>query len=89
MWYKPYSHSFGEKRHRTRSENNDVDPVCASKPVVEEAIAALNYEFSQLKKAKSLESIIAENNRGVDLAEIVLPEMEVVSDCIQKLSVGD
>lgn len=88
--YKPYKVS--KERHRTRSENNDNEQVVTStvKAVVDDLDVALG-EIIKLKKAKSLESIIAETKQQVDLQKISLGgrpnEVEVVSNSIQNLRV--
>ncbi|CAH1956756.1 unnamed protein product [Acanthoscelides obtectus] len=83
--YKPYKCS--KERHRTKSENNDE--VTVTSPPKTEVDCSLD-EITQLKKAKSLESIIAETNQMVDLKNIHLgkpSEVEVVSKSIQNLKV--
>ena len=80
--YKPYA----VKRHRTRSENNDGEDAGMVKAVVDEVIEN-SVDLAQLKKAKSLESIVAECNAEVDLQNINIQEVEVVSNCIQNLKV--
>lgn len=86
--YKPYNNSKREERHRTKSENNDVtETISLVKGILEETVhEKVMDEVLQLKKAKSLESIIAENNKDVDLTKISIPEVEVVSD-LEKLKV--
>lgn len=114
--YKPYTFVKREERHRTKSENNDSnDGVSLIKAVVEDPMIPYNVNerpittTCNLKKAKSLESIIAENlkcstnnvnttYRGVDDVLLddddnssltCLPELEVVSSCIEKLKVNE
>ncbi|KAF5288758.1 hypothetical protein FQA39_LY15249 [Lamprigera yunnana] len=87
--YKPYS-SKREERHRTKSENNDMnESLGLVKGILEETVnEGVMQDILQLKKAKSLESIIAENNKDVDLTKIIIPEVQVVSD-LEKLTVGE
>lgn len=87
--YKPYSLSKREERHRTRSENNDANETLGMiKGVLEETVQeSLVDELAQLKKAKSLESIIAENNKDVNLSEVTIPEVQVVCE-LEKLKVA-
>ncbi|CAH1376795.1 uncharacterized protein [Tenebrio molitor] len=88
--YKPYTI---RERHRTRSENNDTEKDASLRAAADDAAAAVvetSVELAQLKKAKSLESIVAECNPDVDLQSISVencPELEVVSNCIQNLKV--
>lgn len=82
--YKPYNMPKREERHRTRSENNDNDNTSLIKAMIEEKIYQSIEDLNQLKKAKSLESIAIENNK-----ELNFTELEVVSDCIQNLKVGE
>lgn len=88
--YKPYSVSKREERQRTRSENNDVNEALGLiKGMLEETVQeSVSDEIAQLKKAKSLESIIAENNKDVNLSQITIPEVQVVSD-LEKLKVAE
>lgn len=88
--YKPYYISRREERHRTKSENNDItDTFGLVRGVLEDTVTeSISDDVIQLKKAKSLESIIAENNKDVDLSKISIPEVEVVSD-LEKLKVGE
>lgn len=89
--YKPYKLPKREERHRTRSENNDNDGTGLIKAMLEEKIHQSIEDLSQLKKAKSLESIVCENKR-VDLQNVALgnfPELEVVSNSIQNLRVAE
>lgn len=97
--YKPYNiiKRGGEERHRTKSENNDSNESIDNlvKTVVEDPLKKQYQNDTTntniLKKAKSLESIIAENSKdGMnDPLIISLPEMEVVSHCIEKLKVNE
>ncbi|KAJ8943282.1 hypothetical protein NQ318_017300 [Aromia moschata] len=87
--YKPYK--TPKERHRTRSENNDSDVPGHVKDVVDECLEGA-FEVTQLKKAKSLESIIAENSDGNEPKEFTLgrmSELEVVSKSIQNLKVDE
>ncbi|KAK4873666.1 hypothetical protein RN001_013026 [Aquatica leii] len=88
--YKPYQNPKREERHRTKSENNDVNETLGIvKGLLEETVnEKVMNDLLQLKKAKSLESIIAENNKDVDLTKITIPEVQVVSD-LEKLKVGE
>lgn len=83
--YKPYKLPKREERHRTRSENNDNDSTGLIKAVIEEKIYQSIEDLNQLKKAKSLESIATDNNKK----PLNFTELEVVSDCIQNLKVGE
>lgn len=90
--YKPYKHPKREERHRTRSENNDNDSTSLVKAVLEERIHQSIDDLNQLKKAKSLESIVCESKKNVDLKNVPIancPELEVVSNCIQNLKVAE
>ncbi|RZC04998.1 hypothetical protein BDFB_006642 [Asbolus verrucosus] len=87
--YKPYTI---RERHRTRSENNDSDKDASLVKAVVDDVIESSMDLVQLKKAKSLESIVAENNPNVDLQNINIencPELEVVSNCIQNLKVAE
>ncbi|KAJ8931432.1 hypothetical protein NQ314_015658 [Rhamnusium bicolor] len=88
--YKPYKTK--KERHRTRSENNDNEAAGFVKNVVDDCIDTALEEITQLKKAKSLESILAENGQSIDLKNCNLgkpTELEVVSNCIQNLKVAE
>lgn len=90
--YKPYKLPKREERHRTRSENNDNDSTSLVKAVLEERIHQSIDDLNQLKKAKSLESIVCESKKNVDLKNVQIgncPELEVVSNCIQNLKVAE
>lgn len=85
--YKPYNVPKREERHRTRSENNDCNDTSNTnlvKAIIENTIETVD-DISQLKKAKSLESIIGD--KDIDLAKVKLPEVEIVSNFIEKLKV--
>ncbi|KAL1497674.1 hypothetical protein ABEB36_008596 [Hypothenemus hampei] len=86
--YKPYQMPLKE-RHRTRSENNDTESTSSlAQKIVEDCISESLVEISQLKRAKSLESIIAEGNENRDLKAIKYGshnDLEQVSDAVQKL----
>ncbi|CAG9763338.1 unnamed protein product [Ceutorhynchus assimilis] len=87
--YRPYQTPLKE-RHRTRSENNDSEPSVAQKII--DSITASIAEMSQLKKAKSLESIVAEGGEDMDLGSIKFEshgELEQVSEAVQKLRVAE
>ncbi|XP_030754287.1 uncharacterized protein LOC115881067 [Sitophilus oryzae] len=84
--YKPYNINTKE-RHRTRSENNDAETSSLAQKLVEDCITDSIAEISQLKKAKSLESVIAESGQSKDLSNISFGELEQVSDGVQKLKV--
>lgn len=85
--YKPYK--MPKERHRTRSENNDSEaPVNSIAGDVDRSLD----EVSQLKKAKSLESILAETKKSVEFSNINLGktlELEAVSNSIQNLRVDE
>ncbi|KAG5866308.1 hypothetical protein JTB14_002187 [Gonioctena quinquepunctata] len=83
--YKPYEYPK-EVRHRTRSENNDIEAVAVVKSVVDELDCAIE-EFKQLKKAKSLECVAEKST--VHPGSDKMSELEVVSDSIQNLKVGE
>lgn len=80
---KPYSipvRSRGEERHRTRSENADVidfTEVNLVTPVIDPVVNVATEEVQNMKKSKSLENVHLDNP--------MLPEVELVSTCIQKL----
>lgn len=60
--------------------------------IVEDCISESIVEISQLKKAKSLESLIAEGNENRDLKTIRFgshSDLEQVSDAVQKLRVAE
>ncbi|KAK9732173.1 hypothetical protein QE152_g13012 [Popillia japonica] len=85
--YKPYNVPKREERHRTRSENNDCNDNTNTnlvQAIIENTIETVD-DISQLKKAKSLESIIGD--KDIDLANVKLPEVEIVSNFIEKLKV--
>ncbi|XP_017780153.1 PREDICTED: uncharacterized protein LOC108565262 [Nicrophorus vespilloides] len=84
--FKPYNFTKREERHRTRSENNDnsSESVSIVKTVLDDTMNITFEEISQLKKAKSLESIVLESG-----GEFKTPEVEIVSDCIEKLKVNE
>jgi len=88
--YKPYKMPLKE-RHRTRSENNDIEATTSvAHKIVEDCITESIAEISQLKKAKSLESIIAEGGENKDFKDIRFSshgELEQVSDGVQNLRV--
>lgn len=93
--YKPYALPRREERYertRTRSENNDGNTTGLIKAMLEERIHQSIEDLTQLKKAKSLESIACENGQNVDVKSINLgngSELEVVSNCIQNLKVAE
>lgn len=86
--YEPYKNR--KERHRTKSENCEVEENCCHiKSVVDKLDNSLE-DIIQLKRAKSLESIIAESNQHIDLKNIniiKLNELENVSNSIQNLRV--
>ncbi|XP_019881017.1 uncharacterized protein LOC109608901 [Aethina tumida] len=88
--YKPYSAL--KQRHRTKSENGDSGPTEAAsfiKSVIDDCIDSAE-EMNQLKKAKSLESIISEGQSQIDLGSIkVGNDVETVSTCIKNLRVDE
>lgn len=82
--YKPYALS----RHRTKSECNDGETYSFVESMVDKCIGQSLEEIAQLKRAKSLESILKESN--IDLNKISLDnlqELEVVNNSIQNLKV--
>lgn len=92
--YKPYK--IPKERHRTRSENNDGDATTSvTNTVLDGPDSTSMEELNQLKKAKSLESIVAERSSDENLAMLrnitILnsQEMDVVSNSIQKLNVNE
>lgn len=88
--YKPYSTL--KQRHRTKSENGDSGPTEAAsfiKSVIDDCLDSAE-EMNQLKKAKSLESIISEGQSQIDLGSIkVGNDVETVSTCIKNLRVDE
>ncbi|ENN77801.1 uncharacterized protein LOC109536774 [Dendroctonus ponderosae] len=90
--YKPYQLPLKE-RHRTKSENNDVDGTSTlAQRIVEDCISESIVEIAQLKKAKSLESLVADGNENIDLKSIRYSshsDLELVSDGVQNLKVGE
>lgn len=88
--YKPYSMPKREERHRTKSENNDAnESTNLIKSILEDKVSSTLDELSNLKKAKSLESVVLENTSNISLGHINIPEVEVVSSCIEKLKVHE
>lgn len=92
--YKPYK--VPKERHRTRSENNDGDPANnLANTLLDTPDSSSMEELNQLKKAKSLESIVAERSSDENLEmlrNITINnsrEMDVVSNSIQKLNVNE
>ncbi|KAL3274127.1 hypothetical protein HHI36_015541 [Cryptolaemus montrouzieri] len=84
--YKPY---LSKVRNRTKSENNDNENLEFIQNMLNSCMKSVE-EITQLKKAKSLESIVSESNQNVDFNRVNfedLPELEIVSDCIQNLKV--
>lgn len=67
--YKPYT---TKERYRTRSETGDGDSNLRSPMDEQEEIEDTSSDLSQLKKAKSLESIVAENDSGANVNNIAL-----------------
>ncbi|XP_050310985.1 uncharacterized protein LOC126746692 isoform X1 [Anthonomus grandis grandis] len=90
--YKPYQMP---QRHRTKSENNDAteNASTVAQKIVEDCLTDSIVQISQLKKAKSLECIIAEG--GSECKEPVEgffkghSDLEQVSDAVQKLKVDE
>ncbi|XP_018322842.1 uncharacterized protein LOC108735395 [Agrilus planipennis] len=82
--YKPYQIPKREERHRTKSENNDNEESSSVVRKVVEETFLQTFELAQLKKAKSLENIVAETT-----GSNFVPEIEVVSNCIEKLKVAE
>lgn len=86
--YQPYTTATRRERIRTQSENNGDKHIDVHQSAVDASVDLT--DLCELKKAKSLESIIAENDSlQLDLSRIQLPEVEVVSDSIQKLRVDE
>ncbi|XP_044759044.1 uncharacterized protein LOC123316851 [Coccinella septempunctata] len=93
--YKTKSHSrfmpyMTRVRNRTKSENNDNECFGLQK-VLNDSLNSVE-NFAELKKAKSLESIVNENKEHKDFNNIHfdnLPELETVSECIQNLKFGE
>ncbi|XP_060522724.1 uncharacterized protein LOC132699823 [Cylas formicarius] len=79
------------ERHRTKSENNDSDATSTlAQVIVDECISESFAEVTQLKKAKSLESLVAANEtdaNGVRFGSHI--ELDKVSDSIQNLKVAE
>lgn len=85
--YKPYKSS--KERYRTKSENNDNETITVVNNVTDTLDTAID-EISQLKRAKSLESIIAEGGQNIEFSSInvgKVTELEAVSNSIQNLKV--
>lgn len=85
--YEPYKNR--KERHRTKSENYETEENCFISTVVDKLDNNLE-EINQLKRAKSLESILAEANQFIDFKQInvgKLNELEAVSNSIQNLKV--
>lgn len=85
--YEPYKNR--KERHRTKSENCESEENCFVSTVVNNFDSNME-EINQLKRAKSLESIIAEGNQIVDFKHLNMKkinELEAVSDSIQNLRV--
>lgn len=85
--YDPYKKC--KERHRTKSENCESEENCFVTNAVDKLHNNID-EINQLKRAKSLESIIAESNQIVDFKHInigKINEMEAVSNSIQNLRV--
>lgn len=86
--FKPYMPRI---RNRTKSENNDSEITDILHKMLDVPIDN-DENFTQLKKAKSLESILNENMDQKDFRNMHfdnLPELESVSECIQNLRVAD
>ncbi|KAJ8923225.1 hypothetical protein NQ315_001780 [Exocentrus adspersus] len=85
--YKPYDSP--KERHRTKSENNDKETAEIVKNAIDDCIDSSLDEIRYLKKAKSLESIIAETAQVADCETAKPSEVEVVSKSIQNLRVKE
>lgn len=86
--YQPYQTVTRRERIRTQSENNGDKHIDVYQSAIDTSIDLA--DLCELKKAKSLESIVAESDSSqLDLSRIQLPEVEVVSDSIQKLRVDE
>lgn len=89
---KPYAipvRPRGEERHRTRSENADVPEAPGTNLVasVMDAVVSVPTDEvqSSIKKSKSLENVHLEDPNE----QATLPEVELVSTCIQKLKMAE
>lgn len=86
--YEPYKYT--NERHRTKSENFEAEEKLLMKNF--DILDTYKEEVNQLKRAKSLESIVAEGNQIIDLKNInmnKINELEVVSSSIQNLKVAE
>lgn len=83
-----------KERHRTKSENNDSNESSSIvKAVLEDTVADIEElkEFKKqfdLKRSKSLESLVGESSSDSCLSE-KNPEVEIVSNCIKNLTVKE
>ncbi|KAK9883302.1 hypothetical protein WA026_001483 [Henosepilachna vigintioctopunctata] len=83
--YKPY---IPRVRSRTKSENKDNENMDYIQNMLDSCIESI--DTTHLKKAKSLESIVSENNQNINFRSFKfenMPELEIVSDSIQNLKV--
>lgn len=85
--YEPYKNH--KERHRTKSENLEAEENYFVTSYVDKLDNRME-DINQLKRAKSLESIMSESNQIVDLKNLNIGrinELEDVSDSIQNLRV--
>lgn len=86
---KPYaipSRQRGEERHRTRSENADIIEATGTSlvaSVIDAVVSVATDEVQNMKKSKSLENVHLETEKPA------VPEVELVSTCIQKLKMAE
>lgn len=90
---KPYtipSRYRGEERHRTRSENADVNEPLNTNlvaSVIDAVVSVATDEVqNSIKKSKSLENVHLEHP---NVEKSSIPEVELVSTCIQKLKMAE
>lgn len=90
---KPYtipSRNRGEERHRTRSENADVNEPLNTNlvaSVIDAVVSVATDEVqNSIKKSKSLENVHLEHP---NVEKSSIPEVELVSTCIQKLKMAE
>lgn len=85
--YEPYKNR--KERHRTKSENCETEENYLVSGVLNK-LDSDTEEINQLKRAKSLESIIADSKQIIDFKHISISkinELEDVSNSIQNLRV--
>lgn len=86
--FKPY---IKRVRNRTKSENSDSESYDIIHKMLNDSLNVVD-NITELKKAKSLESIVCENKEQVDFTKICfenLSDLETVNECIQNLKFGE